>query len=81
MHLVEYVSFPTNPQRRSYSPNAISVYQKFFLLLEDVIIEDVKHHQNLCEIHISQPVCPHICPRCSSTTNKIHDYHYSMLII
>ncbi|MGI6554271.1 MAG: ISL3 family transposase [Bacillota bacterium] len=44
------------------------------LSLTDVIVEGVKHHEDFCEVFLSQPVRPHKCPRCGSVTSKIHDY-------
>lgn len=52
---------------------------KNFLILEDVIIEDIQHHPDQCDVRISQPVRPHICPQCGSTTNRIHDYRLQVI--
>lgn len=47
---------------------------KNLLILKDVIINNVLQYDDRCEVHISLPVSPHTCPRCGTTTQKIHDY-------
>jgi len=51
-----------------------SQFTKNLLLLKDVIVDNVYHFADYCEVHISLSVKPHKCPRCGCITRKIHDY-------
>ena len=42
--------------------------------LEDVIVKNVYENESACCIEIELPRRKHICPRCQSETERIHDY-------
>ena len=49
------------------------------LELEDVIIEDVQTTNTEIHTFLSMPRRPHICPRCKTITEQIHDYRTSVI--
>ena len=45
------------------------------LNLQGVIQDKIQYSKNLIEVWISCPVKQHVCPCCSKTTSRVHDYY------
>mgnify|MGYP003620295843 CR=1 FL=1 len=54
-------------------------YTAEILGMEDVEIEKVVHTDDEIQIHFRKKRSPQVCPVCGMTTQKVHDYHTTVL--
>ena len=54
-------------------------YTSKLLEMEDIIIKDVETTETEVHIYFSVKRRAHKCPHCGAITDKIHDYHTSII--